>query len=292
MTHADGVPTTIFHYTTADGLLGIIGARELWVTDIEFLNDAQEVRYTVGALEEALTALATGTDLAATLASTLRTTIERRFPATGEFRGIWESRAYVASFCREGDLLSMWRAYGGGPGFSIEFDTAILLDALSSEPQRYDLTDEEYDLLVHTNFGTQSTMLPVSYGKEQATAVASRVIDEMSVGSDRDPDRLLDRFLVEFAGIKHPAFHEEGEVRLLVFPTGDFAPRPLLRVASGHLTPYHPVAFPHEAIRSITVGPATHQARSRTAIERRLESTARGEWGHLEIRTSDAPLLF
>jgi hypothetical protein len=33
---------TLFHYTTAAGLLGILNSSTLWATDLRFLNDAQE----------------------------------------------------------------------------------------------------------------------------------------------------------------------------------------------------------------------------------------------------------
>ena len=38
-------PSTLFHYTTATGLLGILGSSTLWASDVRFLNDSQEAIY-------------------------------------------------------------------------------------------------------------------------------------------------------------------------------------------------------------------------------------------------------
>jgi len=36
---------TLFHYTTAAGLLGILKNGNIWASDLRFLNDAQESVY-------------------------------------------------------------------------------------------------------------------------------------------------------------------------------------------------------------------------------------------------------
>jgi hypothetical protein len=40
---AESIPTTLYHYTTTDGLLGILASEEVWATDIRFLNDTSEL---------------------------------------------------------------------------------------------------------------------------------------------------------------------------------------------------------------------------------------------------------
>jgi hypothetical protein len=37
----------LYHYTTQRGILGIIGAKELWVTHTQYLNDRREFRHAV-----------------------------------------------------------------------------------------------------------------------------------------------------------------------------------------------------------------------------------------------------
>src|SRR5216683_1419399 len=38
-------PETIFHYTTAAGLLGIVRSNRLWASDLLYMNDSTEVEY-------------------------------------------------------------------------------------------------------------------------------------------------------------------------------------------------------------------------------------------------------
>jgi hypothetical protein len=38
----DGEPEHLYHYTTAEGLVGIVRDRKLWATDIFHLNDRRE----------------------------------------------------------------------------------------------------------------------------------------------------------------------------------------------------------------------------------------------------------
>lgn len=39
------IPEIVYHYTDAAGLLGIVSTGTLWMADIEFLNDAEELTY-------------------------------------------------------------------------------------------------------------------------------------------------------------------------------------------------------------------------------------------------------
>src|SRR5262245_50075307 len=38
-------PTVLYHYTDGAGLLGIVESQAIWASDVEFLNDAQELVY-------------------------------------------------------------------------------------------------------------------------------------------------------------------------------------------------------------------------------------------------------
>lgn len=300
------IPPTIFHYTSAAGLLGIVEKRQLWVSDIEFLNDQQEMRYAIEQLRAILADSrekiiyrepeSPDTNRKMGYYDALLRAIDDHFPADDGFHNFWERIPYVASFCREGDLLSMWRGYTHGPGFAIEFDTKTLLDALSSEPHNSGLSGDEYEELRLFNCGVDADFFLVEYGKTGAEAVIFELFNKISI--QRDPasselaDSVLNHHLVDFTRIKHPAFSEEQEVRFVVFRNGDLSPRPKLRAANGHLVPYYPLVFSHKAIRSIRVGPSMYRNRSRIALERWLHSSLRNEYGHVEVHTSNAPLLY
>jgi len=46
---------SLFHYTDAGGLLGILRSSNLWATELRFLNDTQEAVYALGIFTNSLT---------------------------------------------------------------------------------------------------------------------------------------------------------------------------------------------------------------------------------------------
>lgn len=105
---------TLFHYTTIDGLFGIIEANDIYVSHVRYLNDVSEVKH--------------GQELAINTLRNLAT--KQRF---GEFSKVLEHAAgalseggvkdyFVASFSTASDDLTQWRSYGKENGVCIEFD--------------------------------------------------------------------------------------------------------------------------------------------------------------------------
>ena len=101
---------TIYHYTSTEGLAGIIGNHEIWMSNTAFMNDTTELK----ALQN-----------------------NRSILKENDFTNEYVSRAwfdmprqrsfdnnyYMASFSRAKDLLEQWRAYGS---FCIGFDAKRL----------------------------------------------------------------------------------------------------------------------------------------------------------------------
>lgn len=106
-----GVPVRLYHYTTVDGVLGILRDRSIFGTHYRFLNDSLEITW--------------GKQL---VAKYIEEYIERAEEpikvALRKFQGApieqyWDT--YVACFCAEGNLLSQWRAYGKSGGYALAF---------------------------------------------------------------------------------------------------------------------------------------------------------------------------
>jgi hypothetical protein len=103
----------LYHYTTQEGLLGIIRNREIWATHHQCLNDIREFVHAKEMLREEL---ANGAR-----ANPLLEGMHRRL--TGE--GLESVNLYVASFSEDPDSLAQWRAYGGPmSSFCLGFDTS------------------------------------------------------------------------------------------------------------------------------------------------------------------------
>jgi hypothetical protein len=103
----------LYHYTSVNGLRGIIDSGNVWATHLGFLNDLSEGQ-----------ALRVDAEYRARLDET-----DRRSPV------------FVASFCRHVDayqmrngLLSQWRGYAGeGGGYCVVFDEAALDELVDAE---------------------------------------------------------------------------------------------------------------------------------------------------------------
>ena len=105
------VPGWLYHYTTAEGLLGILRDRSMFGTHYRFLNDPLEIVWGVGLVAQHIEEY-------------IRTAEEPIKVVLRQFQGLpiekyWD--IYVACFCAEGNLLSQWRAYGKSGGYSLAF---------------------------------------------------------------------------------------------------------------------------------------------------------------------------
>ena len=47
------LPPRLYHYTSQEGLLGILSSKTLWATRIQYLNDSTEFAYTLALLQKA-----------------------------------------------------------------------------------------------------------------------------------------------------------------------------------------------------------------------------------------------
>lgn len=102
---------TIYHYTSDDGIAGIISNHEIWMSNTAFMNDTTELR---------------------TLHGDDRSILKDSDFTNEEMRREWhdmkqwrsfDTNYYMASFSRAKDLLEQWRAYGS---FCIGFDSKKL----------------------------------------------------------------------------------------------------------------------------------------------------------------------
>jgi hypothetical protein len=107
----------LYHYTSAEAFLGIVGTRTLWATDIRFLNDSEEFTFARDVLVKRLVerALQLRNEHA-------RKLIEREL----ESLAVRTVSAYVVSFSERGNSLSQWRAYAPRDGVSIGFHRGAL----------------------------------------------------------------------------------------------------------------------------------------------------------------------
>lgn len=249
---------TLFHYTTAAGLLGILRESILWASHLRFLNDAQEGIYAQDLVIEAVR----------NMSNPLRdpehwahqfgesTEIFDKYRDAGietfdEYRGfiidLLESidfGVYVACFCESGDLLSQWRAYGSDHGYAIEMRAEALASTLSALPAYQPATGLDR----------------VRYGRDAAIEIVRMAVESVRDFNLNHPgvkaeykSRELTALL---ALVKHLGFHEETEWRIFAAFNPDYSPPPVhFRPTPIAIVPYIELKLPPDAIVSVRVGP-------------------------------------
>lgn len=120
----NGIPEVVWHYTTADGLLGILRTGTIYSTQVACLNDHTELNYGIDLFRIALL------DLRSECPELRDADTEALFRSAEESASVNaapESPFYVTCFTRNDDDLSQWRAYGAGEnGYAIGFHTEYL----------------------------------------------------------------------------------------------------------------------------------------------------------------------
>lgn len=111
------VTHSLYHYTTAHGLIGILEQKKIWATHINYLNDKKEFIDAVEKLKEKI--------------ENLRPEVRTPYDDVPEFLQIMKTMVYVTAFSEDGDQLNQWRGYcANGAGFSIGFNLAKLRQLL------------------------------------------------------------------------------------------------------------------------------------------------------------------
>lgn len=293
-------PKHVYHYTTIEGLLGILKSQSLHASNISYLNDRRELIYVDEFICEMIknkfssiyydlqnqNKMTTNVDIgmladkeAATFIDSIHETSKKTSPI------------FTVSFCRSGSefeeqngLLSQWRGYGRDGGVALRFEVEKLGNIIQKENEEYSYT---------------STFLgDVIYGIEDPEF--EDIAKELTKFSDAVPD-IMENMLKEFGidyvfsgekvsldemhrpyslvapRLKHPGFTEEKEYRIVASVwTGEESPdetrkrKPIqFRKRDNYLIPYITIGNVESGklpIDQIIVGPSREMARRTDSI--------------------------
>lgn len=258
-------PEILYHYTTASGLVNIIQSQTLWATNAEFLNDAQELKFGRDELRKELLRQADGLspegsdviDADYTRATVMRSAANHLGPP-GLFAGGQYHFVYVTCFCGVDDLLSRWQGYGGSGGYAIGFRSARLRHV---RPAEAGARTREYGSGPGGTIDESAKLIKVRYGDTAMKAAITTVLDSIAPDPVGFPGstgyfRAQTIVLPALAGIKHDAFREEREWRLVVVTDQH---KPSFRTGSLGVIPYITLSYPTDAITEVVIGPGSEQ---------------------------------
>ncbi len=261
----NSIPDILYHYTTQQGLLGILTNASLWATHILYLNDQKEYWHAFDVTRKVIQ------DKLKTLTDELQ--IRRLDGIHRELCAHQSADIFVASLSEDGDSLSQWRAYGAnGNGFSIGFSREKLNHLALNAGWRldrcsYDLESKINKVLPPINSDVQARhsveSITTYEGEKNCVFVTSSKYDDFT------------KEILKFTPfLKHAAFHEEKEWRLVL----DKDDQSLISHRAGQnlLMPYREFSLlmkeTLDCISEIVVGPTAHIDLSERSLKSFLES--------------------
>lgn len=220
-------PTTLYHYASPGGFLGIIQNGEVWATDVRFLNDAQELRF---AWDEFRRVLAKRAKAESPYREAYRTELDVIAKLKATDLDAMEFRIFAACLSELSDDVPQWRSYASdGHGVALGFDTEQIL-ALPVLYYKH-LVGGDLEPVRAVNTGEQITwpavLQQVTYGaKARKKAIAAELwqieqacaTDDVSTSYSRQYNLIhrVPLHLGNLAHVKHKGFKSEHEWRLTI----------------------------------------------------------------------------
>lgn len=230
----------LYHYSTMDGLIGILQTQSLWATHYKFLNDFSEItlfrdklislmyphiRESVEEIIKQSPQIKQNIDKIGGLEHVIQheaqVLIDAEYSALGD-------EIYILSFCgqntnpniNENGLLSQWRAYGSGGGVALVFDTKKLEEILDIESKRFEYSAMHISDLIYSN---DENKLKEEFSED--LSIISDIVKQFFTLSNVKEQKEVDAskgyipFVSCISRYKHYGFSEENEVRVVALPT-------------------------------------------------------------------------
>jgi hypothetical protein len=261
--YADRPRETLYHYTTLEGLLGIVSSRGLWASDIRYMNDSAEMKHAADLIKK---------DIARRIAEGHpNPKLLNQFQYWVGHRMVHGHMLFSASFRSNGNLLSQWRGYSDhGKGVSIGFAPELILEC--AHARSFQVARCVYDPLEQERLVSQVVdaveLLADEFG--ECTDPAVLPPDQSYLESF---ERVESDLLRIAAVLKHPSFQEEEEWRVVSPILTDFAQAPIrYREGTSMLVPY--LEFPLAvtpgaplALEHLYLGPSPNISISMNSLE-------------------------
>jgi hypothetical protein len=230
---------SLFHYTDAESVHSILTHKKLWLTDIRFSNDSQELNDGIAKLSKALKTPMHGLFANPNYEGESIEYLQRKF-ADDPNLGLNDEPVFVCSFTSAENILSQWRAYGS---YAIEFDERLLQKCVPPLRKCIYNENEKSD---QAHIAITDALAAISQGMAR-----SGEFDAISVTS-------LYKLIELAATFKHHGFEEEREVRIITQArVCDDSVK--YRPKGNRLIPYREMDIPLDCIKSIHVGPMNEQ---------------------------------
>jgi len=218
----------LYHYTSAEGLKGILQSQSFWLTNIRYFNDAQELKYADKLIRRIMNERKSKSSL-----NYFYDLLLKHFNFYDQY-----FTPYISCFSEMGNLLNQYRNYGM---YSIGFDPVNQLrtrrhHSISPGWQpavfRKVIYDSGIQTFIINNFLERIENKYLAVVQEEGIGHDYMIVQEFII--------LTQNILVDcLISFKHEAFMEEQEWRLIYVRKDDEKRTKLMfRTVNDHLVPY------------------------------------------------------
>lgn len=270
----------LYHYTSFDGLMGILDFGKIRCTQIFYLNDIEENlngwKYFIDVLE---------TNYKSTEYAGFRTEIKRHLQhwfnidfenlTNADFKklNISDYKSFVFSLSMVNDDLNQWRSYAGNNiGFSIEFN--FNQSFIEKQSELIDTRHSE----AKNNCNCRILFRKCIYEDEFKRGAFQTLLDFYYKDFLEDVKYTLDNLFFDILTLclffKNPKFEAEQECRIVVLPLEDYLVNDskvnnLIKFRAGKnlIVPYIEIDCIQDNVLGVTVGPSPHPYHSLEALK-------------------------
>lgn len=273
----------LHHYTTLEGLKGILQTKSLWCTDTSSLGDPMELKYGKNLIINKL-----NEKIEIEENEAIKKILENLITSLEAFDS-FIFRVFIACFCKEDNLLSQWRAYSGkGVGYNIGF--RFETDTMFSHTQENPLEKRHaflrkiiYDSEIQNEIISNS----ITHIIEEAKRVEEQLLNNGGLPTGWPLQAALEavNILIDInMSFKNAVFEEEKEWRLIeVIDPNRLSELLQFRDINERLTPYLSTVIYDEIegnnfcpISKIRIGPGIDEKRTRENLELFVKNIAAG----------------
>lgn len=275
--HESTEPTRLFHYTSTEGLVGIISSRKFFLSDVLTSNDRSEIRYGVSLAVEVLKQQQTHVVDRELLAA---------FQSGNGLAGLGDTYfLHAICFCPAEDVLTQWRGYSATGGFGIGVHFKKLRER--AEKSEFALARMLYER------DKQEKILQRTV--EKGRNLFDRLSPMLKTLTGPDVKRAVDGFLLEMGismlksiyHFKNEAFKSEDEWRVLTLDTAeDLVGKQKFRCRGNTIVPYVELDFESDLIGWINRSPGLWP----TFVDYAVSRLAKSLGYHIIFEVSKIPL--
>ncbi len=315
----DDLPASLYHYTDARGLHGILESNSLHATHAAYLNDSQELLYGIQIVNDELSGWVKRTPdevkiswenlsmpdwatkiLIKSMFFLLGAGIKQRTDAVRNTFG-----PFVTCLSESRDQLSQWRGYGRGGGYAIRFDAqelrktvqqrrAYVAQAVSHQSAKEGLPLYE-TAFIKMAYKPQ-TQIPIlrseliKFVNEFAGRLTPQTTEEeLTQHRSELVDPLMNWVVAMATRMKDPGFKEEKEYRIATFMIPDF-----FSPSDTGLVPRVAIEFDPSCVKEILIGPGqnmeTRESSVRYYVQMKMDPRVkRKKYPGVEVNPSKTP---